>query len=106
MGLFDFLKTSDLNQGAEEQASVAGSILLDVRTPEEYRGGHLPESRNLPLQNIEEIAGLAADRNTPIYTYCLSGARSSQATALLKRMGYQKVKNIGGINQWYGRMEK
>ena len=45
MGLLDFFKQADINQGIEECSSTAGAILLDVCTPQEYQEGHIPESK-------------------------------------------------------------
>ena len=106
MKLFDFLKSPDIHQGAAEQANTPGSLLLDVRTPEEFEQGHLPGSQNVPLDDLDKIAQVTDNRNTPLYVYCYSGARSRQAAAMLQRMGYTRVRNIGGIAAWNGRMAK
>ena len=50
MGFFGFLQRPDLGQGLERFAATPNALLLDVRTQEEYADGHIPESRNLPLQ--------------------------------------------------------
>jgi len=105
VGFFDFFKQTDINQGVKEYASTPGAVLLDVRTPEEYRGGHIPGSKNIPLQVIEKAASVAENRDTALYVYCYSGARSRQATGLLQRMGYTNVHNIGGIAAYTGEME-
>ena len=65
MGFFDFLKGLDINQGVKEYNATDGAVLLDVRTPDEYRGGHIPGSKNVPLQSIEKVAGIAASLNPP-----------------------------------------
>ena len=51
-------------------------------------------------------AGLAEDKETPLFVYCYSGARSGQAVHVLRRMGYANVKNIGGIAAWTGEVER
>ena len=53
MGFFDFLKLPDIQQGVREYGETPGAVLLDVRTAEEYREGHIPGSRNLPLDELE-----------------------------------------------------
>ena len=106
MGFFDLFRQPDINQGVEEYRAVPQAILLDVRTPEEYGGGHVPGSRNLPLQQIEKITSIAEKKETPLFVYCHSGARSRQAAGLLSRMGFQNVKNIGGMAAYTGKVER
>lgn len=106
MGLFDFLRGPDINQGISDYQNTAGAVLLDVRTPQEYREGHIPGSRNVPLQAIEQVARAVPTKTQPIFVYCLSGARSRQAVDKLTRMGYADVKNIGGISSYTGQLER
>lgn len=106
MGFFDFLKAPDINQGVKEYHAVPGAVLLDVRTPQEYREGHIPGSRNVPLQSIGEGSGIPAGKDAPLFVYCHSGARSRQAAGLLTRIGYQNVKNIGGMAAYTGKVER
>lgn len=105
MGFFDILKHKDINQGVKEYESASGAVLLDVRTPEEYREGHIPKSKNVPLQTIDRVTSVVAGKQTPLYVYCYSGSRSGQAVAVLKRMGYTNVSNIGGIASYSGKIE-
>ena len=106
MGFFDFLKQANINQGIEEYKRTGGAVLLDVRTPQEYQEGHIPESKNVPLQQLNNVVSVAKNTEIPLFVYCYSGARSRQATGLLQRMGYSKVNNIGGIAAYSGKVEK
>ena len=106
MGFFDFLKQPDVNQGVNEYHRTSGAVLLDVRTPEEYRGGHIPGSKNIPLQTIDRVDTVAENKDTALYVYCQSGARSRQAAGMLKQMGYTNVNNIGGIAAYAGKVER
>ena len=106
MGFFDFMKGPDINQGVKEYSTTDGAVLLDVRTSDEYRQGHIPGSKNVPLQSISKVASMIDNKSTPIFVHCLSGARSSQATDILKQMGYTNVKNIGGISAYAGKVER
>ena len=105
MGLFDFLKTPDINQGLREYHATPGAVLLDVRMPQEYREGHIPGSVNAPLQALGGAGHVPAGKDVPLFVYCHSGARSRQAVSLLARMGYANVKNIGGIAAYRGKVE-
>ena len=106
MGFFHFFNQPDINQGVKEYRTIPGAILLDVRTPQEYREGRIPGSRNLPLQSINKAAAVIEGQDVPVYVYCYSGARSRQAVGMLKRMGYANAVNIGGINAYSGKVER
>ncbi len=106
MGLFDFLHKTDFNHELENFRKTKGAVLLDVRTPEEYKDGRVPGSRNLPLQQIADIQKRIYNKDTPLYIYCHSGTRSRQATAAVRQMGYTNVKDMGGIIQYGGRIER
>ena len=104
MAMFDFLTRSPIHQGLQRYEATPGGVLLDVRSPQEYRQGHIPGSENIPLQDIESLLWLREDRKTPLFVYCYSGARSGQAAAVLKELGYQNVSNIGGIAAYKGKV--
>ncbi len=74
-----------------------GALVVDVRTPEEYRSGHIPGAVNLPLDQIQAWAkDLPKDR--PVYLYCRSGNRSQKAAEYLVKEGYTNLYNLeGGI---------
>lgn len=105
MTLFSFLRGPDINQGVAEFTQTPGALLLDVRTPQEYQDGHIPGSRNLPLQNISNAPAVTGSKEVPLFVYCYSGARSAQAVSALQRMGYRQVKNLGGISAYTGKVE-
>ena len=73
MRFFDFLKGPDINQGVKEYSTTDGAVLLDVRTPDEYRQGHIPGSKNVPLQSISKVAGMIDNKSAPIFVHCLIG---------------------------------
>lgn len=95
----------DINKAAAEALEKRGAVLLDVRTHEEYRAGHIGGSVNLPLDKLEHVRGIIKEKSAPVYVYCQSGARSARACAGLKSMGYENAINIGGISSWHGRIE-
>ena len=76
-------------------------VLLDVRTPEEYREIHIPNSISLPLPQLKSgIEETVKNREAEIFVYCLSGARAASACRQLAEMGYTHVSNMGGIRSW------
>ena len=106
MSFFDLFKQPDVNRGVKEFQRTSGAMLLDVRTPEEYRSGHIPGSKNISLQTIDRVGSVAENKDTALYVYCQSGARSRQAVGVLKQMGYTNVNNIGGIAAYAGKVER
>ena len=106
MGFLDFLKQPDINKGVADFRNAEGAILVDVRTPQEYREGHIPGSKNVPLQKLDKISSVADNKNIPLFVYCYSGGRSRQAASLLQNMGYHNVQNIGGITAYSGKVER
>ena len=78
-------------------------IILDVRTPEEFRERHIPNAINIPNETIgsEDIQELP-DKDQLILVYCRSGNRSKQASGKLAELGYTNIVEIGGINDWIG----
>ena len=105
MGFFDFLKRPDINQGVAAYRATPGAILLDVRTPQEFQAGRIPGSKSLPLQELGQVGEIAREKGTPLFVYCLSGARSRRAAGLLRQMGYACVTDIGGISAYAGALE-
>ena len=106
MGFFDFLKQPDINKGVMDYRDTDGAVLVDVRTPQEYREGHIPESKNIPLQQLDKIRSVVHNKDTALFVYCHSGGRSRQAASTLQSMGYTNVRNIGGITAYSGKVEK
>jgi rhodanese-related sulfurtransferase len=94
--------------GADARKLVAsGALLLDVRTPAEFEGKHLPSAVNIPVDDVgrrvDEIEKLTlGDRSAPIVVYCRSGARSARAAALLQKAGYSRVTDLGPMSAWDG----
>ncbi len=72
----------------------AGGIIIDVRTPGEYAGGHVKGSVNIPLNSLgSQMAKLKKDK--AIITCCASGMRSGSAKAMLQSKGFAQVYNGG-----------
>lgn len=72
-----------------------GSILLDVRSPQEFEEGHLEKAISLPEYEIEEKANdILPNKQQHIIVYCSTGHRSQKAKKTLQKLGYQKVYDL------------
>lgn len=73
-----------------------GAIVVDVRTPGEFKGGHIQGSINIPVEGLRKNTGkLKGKEDTPIITCCASGMRSATAKGILKAKGFKEVHNGG-----------
>ncbi len=100
---FLLLKFGSLKPEAAREYLRQGAKVIDVRSPEEYRGAHLPIAINIPLGELKrQIGGHAPDKGQVLLLHCLSGGRSAMGTRVLKKMGYTKVFNLGS----FGRAKK
>ncbi|MEU3557039.1 rhodanese-like domain-containing protein [Streptomyces fragilis] len=87
---------------AEAAARADDFTIIDVRTPGEYAGGHLPGAHNVPLDRVREAADTlraAADRG-PLLVVCASGARSANGCAQLASLGIRAATLEGGTAAW------
>ncbi|TDL91773.1 rhodanese-like domain-containing protein [Vibrio vulnificus] len=75
--------------------------LIDVRTPNEYRGNHIKDFKNIPLNELgKRVQELSKDKE--VVVICQSGMRSSNASKALKKFGFKEVTNVkGGMNSWH-----
>ena len=79
-----------------------GHLLLDVREPDEYEQGAIPDSLHIPRGNLESgIENRVTDRDQPIVVMCAGGVRSAFAADTLAQLGYTDVVSMdGGFNRW------
>jgi molybdopterin/thiamine biosynthesis adenylyltransferase/rhodanese-related sulfurtransferase len=87
---------------AEQMRDVPGTVVLDVREPDEYEQGAIPESVHIPRGNLESnIEGRVPDHDTPLVVICAGGTRSAFAAKTLAELGYSDVVSVkGGFNRW------
>ncbi|MBY0146158.1 rhodanese-like domain-containing protein [Neobacillus niacini] len=75
-------------------------VVLDVRTPEEYQDGHIPNALLVPLQELENKLN-DLDKTEPYLVVCRSGNRSTQASEILTSNSFTNIYNMtGGMNSW------
>jgi rhodanese-related sulfurtransferase len=100
-------KKMDLTQEewSSKLASDNKAYLLDVRTPEEFEEGHVPNATMLDIRQPESfMEGVQSmDSSKHYYIYCRSGARSAQACQVMNQMGIENTYNLlGGFMEWEG----
>ena len=92
-----------MDEAVNMMAQESVYIILDVRRPDEFDAGHIPNAINVPNETIgtSEIAELP-DKDQLIMVYCRSGRRSKEASEKLVKLGYTNVVEFGGILDWKG----
>ena len=95
-----------MDEAVTMMAQETGYIILDVRRPDEFAAGHIPNAINVPNESIgtAEIPELP-DKNQLIMVYCRSGRRSKEASEKLVKLGYTNIVEFGGILDWKGEIE-
>jgi rhodanese-related sulfurtransferase len=90
----------DVTEASRRQA--AGALLVDVREPSEWRQGHAPQAKLIPLGSLESRVS-EIPREREVLLICRSGNRSGTAQRQLLQLGYEQVYNVsGGMNAWAG----
>lgn len=75
----------------------SGAVVIDVRTPQEFNGGHLDNAVNIPVEDLSRADLSFVDKGDHIVVYCRSGNRSGNAKQILLTKGYKHVHNGGGL---------
>lgn len=94
MGLLSMLGLSGKSESVKEFME-KGAVIIDVRTPGEFQGGHIKGSKNIPLNVISSKINEIKKLGKPVIACCASGMRSGQAASILKNSGIDAM-NGGG----------
>lgn len=90
----------------ERMKETSGLEIIDVREPNEYKGGHISRAKNVPMSKLADQAN-KIPKNKPVALICRSGNRSMVAARRLKKMGYENLLNVrGGMMAWKGPLRK
>ena len=100
VAFFAWKRLSIVSAEVARKQLAEGAVVIDVRSPEEFRSGHVPNAVNIPLGELREsLPRRVKDKSQVLLLHCLSGGRSGIAKQQIKGMGYQNVFNLGS----YGR---
>lgn len=102
MSILSCLFSLDINRGLRDFRDTPGAILLDVRPQYQHLRRRIPQSENLPLENLDQARERFPDRSVPLFVYAYGGDKSAKAASQLKAMGYTNVRDIGGIKRCCG----
>lgn len=78
------------------------ALVVDVRSSEEFAGGHVVRSKNVPLEALEDqLPRIVKNRQRPLILVCSTGRRSGRAVAVVRKLGYEDVQSLtGGLKAW------
>ena len=97
------ISTEDVKEIVDNYVEYPDIDIVDVRTEEEYKEGHIAGSINIPLEYINDIH-ISTERE--IIVYCNSGYQSHEAAVKLIELGYEKVKDMGSLSNWDYELEE
>jgi len=76
-------------------------LIIDVRSPEEYKAGHVPNAININIEGFEDRIGEIEDhKEKPVIVYCNSGKKSGEVATILVNNGFKDVTNADGVKQY------
>ena len=81
-----------------ESSENLNTLIVDVRTPQEYQASNIEGSINIEWQNISDVSNLVKTKKDKIILYCRSGNRSGKALKILEENGYTNVINAGSVS--------
>lgn len=108
LGISTAAATELINLGPEQAkeaiANTPDIVILDIRTPDEYRAGHIKDSKNIDFYgpDFQQIID-ALDKSAPYFIYCRSGRRSGVTIKYMEKTGFKKILHLEkGVNSWKG----
>jgi phage shock protein E len=103
LGFLTLKRLSFVSATLAQQHLLAGALVIDVRSTDEFQHKHLPSVINIPLGQLRDgLPRQVPDKNQVLLLYCHSGGRSAIAQRQAKHLGYPNVFNLGS----YGRAER
>lgn len=88
--------------GAVQLINREKAVVVDVCSTAEFAAGHVVGAKNVPLDELESrLPGVVKNKALPVILVCASGARSSRAVAIAKKLGYEQAQSLGGgLKAW------
>jgi rhodanese-related sulfurtransferase len=88
--------------GAVQLMNREKAVVIDICEPAEFAAGHVAGAKNIPMGQLEgKLAGAVKNKALPVILVCQSGARSSRALGIAKKLGFENVQSLsGGLGAW------
>lgn len=88
--------------GAVQLINREKAVVIDICEASEFAAGHVGGAKNVPLSQLEDkLPSVIKNKALPVILVCQSGARSSRALAIAKKLGYDKAQSLsGGLTAW------
>lgn len=99
-GFYLLKRMSFVSEETARQHLANGALVIDVRSPEEFQSGCVPNAINIPLGELrEQLPAQVKDKNQVLLLHCLSGGRSGIAQQQARAMGYANTFNLGSLSR-------
>lgn len=106
MGILDFLKGPNINEGLKTYRQHKYAVLVDLRSEKAFSEGRVPGSINLPLEQIGKAIYVLDDKTAPIFVYAWDKDDCQKGATALKALGYTNVTILGDCERYTGEIEK
>ncbi len=106
MGLLDFLKGPNINDGLAKYHQLKYAILLDIRSEEDYAKGHVPGAVNIPFSKIARARYELDDRHAPVFVYGWYHNDAKDGVVALKALGFETITALGDCDRYTGEIER
>jgi len=106
--MFQFFKKSNTKSiSVNEIQNMLGKInLIDIREPYEYKSGHIPSAKSIPMNTLISSADKYLQKDKEYHIICQSGSRSSAACGVLSNQGFNVINVSGGTGFYPGKLER
>lgn len=104
----EHVKNVSADEANEFMKQNKNAFILDVRTRGEYKSGHLPGAKNVPVDELpSRIGEIEKYKNNPVIVYCASGGRSPSAVRTLLKSDFNNIIHMNrGISSWSYKIER
>lgn len=106
MGFLGFKKMLTVNEGINRTRTEKNSFLIDVRTKEKYKKGHVAGSINIPIERVNMLENRVRDKSATLYVVGDADERPRKAAHAIKKLGYRNVVPSGFMEDHVGQLVK